>query len=82
MGIIRFVVAFFAPRAAEKLLPGSSFHRYVRDGLTVVRSSAPYTVHNDVQQHLDFGELYFFIHASVQIFVRIVIEIIHFGLCQ
>ncbi|KAJ4939465.1 hypothetical protein JOQ06_028914 [Pogonophryne albipinna] len=39
---------------AEKLLPGSNFHRYTRDGHSVVRSSAPYSVHDDVHEHLDF----------------------------
>lgn len=44
---------------AETLLPGSRFHRYVRDGQTLVRSSAPYSVHDEVLQHLDFGEFYY-----------------------
>uniref|UniRef100_A0A1A8H2D3 Tripeptidyl-peptidase 1 n=1 Tax=Nothobranchius korthausae TaxID=1143690 RepID=A0A1A8H2D3_9TELE len=39
---------------AEKLLPGSRFHRYVRDGQSIVRSSGPYAVSDDVHQHLDF----------------------------
>ncbi|XP_022077336.1 tripeptidyl-peptidase 1 [Acanthochromis polyacanthus] len=39
---------------AETLLPGSRFHRYVRDGHSIVRSSAPYSVYDDVHQHLDF----------------------------
>lgn len=39
---------------AETLLPGSRFHRYIRDGHSLVRSSAPYSVHDDVHQHLDF----------------------------
>uniref|UniRef100_UPI0037E8CB18 tripeptidyl-peptidase 1 n=1 Tax=Semicossyphus pulcher TaxID=241346 RepID=UPI0037E8CB18 len=39
---------------AETLLSGSKFHRYTRDGQTVVRSSAPYSVHDDVHKHLDF----------------------------
>ncbi|XP_028252198.1 tripeptidyl-peptidase 1 [Parambassis ranga] len=39
---------------AERLLPGSRFNRYLRDGLSLVRSSAPYSVHDDVHQHLDF----------------------------
>lgn len=49
-------VWFVNQRVAEKLLPGSRFHRYIRDGETLVRSSAPYFVHDDVHQHLDFGE--------------------------
>lgn len=39
---------------AEILLPGSRFHRYNRDGLSQIRSSAPYAVPDDVHQHLDF----------------------------
>uniref|UniRef100_A0A3Q2ZWT5 Tripeptidyl-peptidase 1 n=1 Tax=Kryptolebias marmoratus TaxID=37003 RepID=A0A3Q2ZWT5_KRYMA len=39
---------------AEKLLPGSRFHRYARDGQSIVRSSAPYSVHDEVHRHLDF----------------------------
>ncbi|KAM9777621.1 tripeptidyl-peptidase 1 [Neosynchiropus ocellatus] len=39
---------------AEALLPGSRFHRYLREDLSVVRSSAPYAVPSDVHQHLDF----------------------------
>lgn len=39
---------------AEKLLPGSEFHRYTRDGSTLVRSSSQYKVHRDVHPHLDF----------------------------
>lgn len=31
----------------------------MRDGQTLVRSSAPYAVHDDVHQHLDFGEHYY-----------------------
>lgn len=42
-------------RTAEILLPGSRFHRYNRDGLSQIRSSAPYAVPDDVHQHLDFG---------------------------
>lgn len=49
-----FVCCVFS--VAERLLPGSRFNRYLRDGLSLVRSSAPYSVHDDVHQHLDFGE--------------------------
>uniref|UniRef100_A0A8C9XGY3 Tripeptidyl-peptidase 1 n=1 Tax=Sander lucioperca TaxID=283035 RepID=A0A8C9XGY3_SANLU len=45
---------FYVLRVAETLLPGSKFHRYIRDGHSLVRSSAPYSVHDDVHQHLDF----------------------------
>lgn len=47
---------FCVLRVAETLLEGSKFHRYIRDGLSQVRSSAPYSVPDDVHQHLDFGE--------------------------
>uniref|UniRef100_A0AAQ5YQT4 Tripeptidyl-peptidase 1 n=1 Tax=Amphiprion ocellaris TaxID=80972 RepID=A0AAQ5YQT4_AMPOC len=45
---------FWRHLVAETLLPGSRFHRYVRDSHSIVRSSAPYSVHDDVHQHLDF----------------------------
>lgn len=48
--------ALFVFRVTERLLPGSRFHRYTRDGQSVVRSSAPYSVPDDVHQHLDFGK--------------------------
>uniref|UniRef100_A0A8C7GZ10 Tripeptidyl-peptidase 1 n=1 Tax=Oncorhynchus kisutch TaxID=8019 RepID=A0A8C7GZ10_ONCKI len=41
-------------QVAEALLPGIEFHRYVRDGISLVRSSSAYHVHEDVLQHLDF----------------------------
>jgi len=41
-------------QVAEKLLPGSEFHRYVRDGRFLVRSPSSYRVHKDVVPHLDF----------------------------
>lgn len=47
---------FHLLRVAETLLQGSKFHRYIRDGLSQVRSSAPYSVPDDVHKHLDFGE--------------------------
>ncbi|XP_068194952.1 tripeptidyl-peptidase 1 [Antennarius striatus] len=39
---------------AETLLSGSKFQHYVRDGQSVVRSSSPYSVSDDIHQHLDF----------------------------
>uniref|UniRef100_A0A4W5RG20 Tripeptidyl-peptidase 1 n=1 Tax=Hucho hucho TaxID=62062 RepID=A0A4W5RG20_9TELE len=44
----------FMNTVAEALLPGIEFHRYVRDGISLVRSSSAYQVHEDVLQHLDF----------------------------
>ncbi|KAM6912461.1 tripeptidyl-peptidase 1 [Xenentodon cancila] len=49
-----FLQCTMTAKVAETLLPGSRFHRYSRDGLSLVRSSAPYSVHHDVHQHLDF----------------------------
>ncbi|XP_061751846.1 tripeptidyl-peptidase 1 [Nerophis ophidion] len=49
-----FLQCTMTAEVAEKLLPGSRFQRYVRDNHFIVRSSAPYSVHDDVGQHLDF----------------------------
>ncbi|XP_071355152.1 tripeptidyl-peptidase 1 [Trachinotus anak] len=49
-----FLQCTMSAEVAEKLLPGSRFRRYVRNGQSLVRSSAPYSVHDDVHQHLDF----------------------------
>ncbi|KAM9341285.1 LOW QUALITY PROTEIN: tripeptidyl-peptidase 1 [Symphorus nematophorus] len=49
-----FLQCTMTAEVAEMLLPGSRFQRYMRDGQSVVRSSAPYSVHDDVHQHLDF----------------------------
>ncbi|KAK1793507.1 hypothetical protein P4O66_011883 [Electrophorus voltai] len=49
-----FLQCSMTVQVAETLLPGTEFHRYNRDGQTVVRSSSPYSVHDDVSQHLDF----------------------------
>ncbi|XP_069571002.1 tripeptidyl-peptidase 1 [Brachyistius frenatus] len=49
-----FLQCTVTAEVAETLLPGSRFYRYVRDGQSLVRSSAPYSVHDDVHQHLDF----------------------------
>lgn len=55
--IFFFFIFYFVLRVAEALLPGSRFHRYVRDGRSIVRSSSSYSVHDEVHQHLDFGEI-------------------------
>ncbi|XP_027130578.1 tripeptidyl-peptidase 1 [Larimichthys crocea] len=49
-----FLQCTMTAEVAETLLPGSKFHRYTRDSQSVVRSSAPYSVHDAVHQHLDF----------------------------
>ncbi|XP_015234694.1 PREDICTED: tripeptidyl-peptidase 1 [Cyprinodon variegatus] len=49
-----FLQCTMTAEVAETLLPGSRFHRYVRDGQSIVRSSGPYSVHDEVHHHLDF----------------------------
>uniref|UniRef100_A0A3P8UGQ0 Tripeptidyl-peptidase 1 n=1 Tax=Cynoglossus semilaevis TaxID=244447 RepID=A0A3P8UGQ0_CYNSE len=49
-----FLQCTMTAETAETLLPGSRFHHYVREGQSIVRSSSPYSVHDDVHQHLDF----------------------------
>ncbi|XP_068582389.1 tripeptidyl-peptidase 1 [Cebidichthys violaceus] len=49
-----FLQCTMTAEVAETLLPGSKFHRYIRDGHSLARSSAPYSVHDDVHRHLDF----------------------------
>ncbi|MED6267941.1 polynucleotide 3'-phosphatase [Characodon lateralis] len=49
-----FLQCTMTAEVAEVLLPGSRFNRYIREGQSIVRSSAPYSVHDDVHQHLDF----------------------------
>ncbi|KAG5857478.1 hypothetical protein ANANG_G00019880, partial [Anguilla anguilla] len=39
---------------AERLLPGSQFHRYWNGQRSLVRSPSLYSVHEDVSKHLDF----------------------------
>lgn len=49
-----FLECSMTAEVAEQLLSGSRFHRYSRDNQFQVRSSAPYSVPDDVHQHLDF----------------------------
>ncbi|KAL6477973.1 hypothetical protein MHYP_G00138080 [Metynnis hypsauchen] len=49
-----FLQCSMTVQVAETLLSGTEFHRYRRDGQTLVRSSSQYSVHDDVSQHLDF----------------------------
>ncbi|XP_041668933.1 tripeptidyl-peptidase 1 [Cheilinus undulatus] len=49
-----FLQCTMTAEIAETLLSGSKFHRYTRHGQTIVRSSAPYSVPDEVHQHLDF----------------------------
>ncbi|XP_009465834.1 PREDICTED: tripeptidyl-peptidase 1 [Nipponia nippon] len=39
---------------AEHLLPGAEFHRYVKGQRSVVRSPLPYTVPEELAEHVDF----------------------------
>ncbi|NXG55454.1 TPP1 peptidase, partial [Hemiprocne comata] len=39
---------------AERLLPGTEFHRYVRGQRSAVRSPLPYAVPEELAEHLDF----------------------------
>ncbi|XP_030575450.1 tripeptidyl-peptidase 1 isoform X2 [Archocentrus centrarchus] len=49
-----FLQCTVTAETAERLLPGSRFHRYTRAGHSLVRSSGPYSVPDDVHEHLDF----------------------------
>ncbi|XP_068607693.1 tripeptidyl-peptidase 1 [Brachionichthys hirsutus] len=49
-----FLQCSITAEVAESLLSGSKFHHYIRDGQSVVRSSSPYSVSDDIHQHLDF----------------------------
>lgn len=69
-----FSFFLFVFRVAEQLLPGSRFHRYSRDGQSQVRSSAPYSVPDDVHQHLDFGkncQVKYFLIGIVMIYLTV-----------
>ena len=43
---------------AERLLPGAEFHHYVKGQRSVVRSPLPYTVPEELAEHVDFGTSY------------------------
>lgn len=49
-----FLQCMMSTKQAERLLPGSRFHRYTSDRGSVLKSSAPYSVPDYVHQHLDF----------------------------
>ncbi|NXI45805.1 TPP1 peptidase, partial [Galbula dea] len=49
-----FLECLMPARTAERLLPGAEFHRYVKDQASVVRSPQPYTVPQELAQHVDF----------------------------
>ncbi|XP_072314444.1 tripeptidyl-peptidase 1 [Eucyclogobius newberryi] len=49
-----FLQCSMSAEQAERLLPGSRFHRYISENNSVLRSSAPYSVPDEVHPHLDF----------------------------
>ncbi len=53
---VSHLLSLFYLRVAEALLPGAKFNRYRRGAHTLLRSTSLYSVHEDVYQHLDFGE--------------------------
>lgn len=40
---------------AERLLPGAEFHRYVKGQRSIIRSPQPYSVPEELAEHIDFG---------------------------
>ncbi|XP_062983381.1 tripeptidyl-peptidase 1 [Elgaria multicarinata webbii] len=40
--------------AAERLLPGAQFHRYVNGERSIARSPFPYTLNEELAEHIDF----------------------------
>ncbi|XP_061845816.1 tripeptidyl-peptidase 1 [Colius striatus] len=49
-----FLECHMPASTAESLLPGAEFHRYVKGQRSVVRSPLPYTVPEELVQHIDF----------------------------
>ncbi|XP_066846261.1 tripeptidyl-peptidase 1 [Anser cygnoides] len=49
-----FLQCHMPASTAERLLPGAEFHRYVKDQRSVVRSPLPYTIPEDLAEHVDF----------------------------
>ncbi|XP_030324595.1 tripeptidyl-peptidase 1 isoform X1 [Calypte anna] len=49
-----FVECHMPASTAERLLPGAEFHRFVKGQQSTVRSPRPYTVPDELAQHLDF----------------------------
>ncbi|XP_031413541.1 LOW QUALITY PROTEIN: tripeptidyl-peptidase 1, partial [Meleagris gallopavo] len=50
-----FLECGMAASTAERLLPGAEFHRYVKGQRSVVRSPQPYSVPEELAEHVDFG---------------------------
>ncbi|NXT54871.1 TPP1 peptidase, partial [Pluvianellus socialis] len=49
-----FLECHMPASTAERLLPGAEFHRYVKGQRSVVRSPLPYTVPEELAEHIDF----------------------------
>ncbi|XP_009881540.1 PREDICTED: tripeptidyl-peptidase 1, partial [Charadrius vociferus] len=49
-----FLECHMPASTAERLLPGAEFHRYVKGQRSVVRSPLPYTVPEELAEHVDF----------------------------
>ncbi|NP_001084555.1 tripeptidyl peptidase I L homeolog precursor [Xenopus laevis] len=49
-----FLMCRTQARIAQQLLPGCQFHRYMKDGQTVVRSTSPYKIPDELSLHIDF----------------------------
>ncbi|XP_035166959.1 tripeptidyl-peptidase 1, partial [Oxyura jamaicensis] len=49
-----FLECHMPASTAERLLPGAEFHQYVKDQRSVVRSPLPYTIPEDLAEHVDF----------------------------
>uniref|UniRef100_A0A8C8SG18 Tripeptidyl-peptidase 1 n=1 Tax=Pelusios castaneus TaxID=367368 RepID=A0A8C8SG18_9SAUR len=49
-----FLECIVPASTAERLLPGAQFHRYVSGQRSVVRSPVPYTIHEELAEHIDF----------------------------
>ncbi|XP_025972990.2 tripeptidyl-peptidase 1 [Dromaius novaehollandiae] len=49
-----FLECHMPASTAERLLPGAEFHRYVKGRRSVVRSPLPYTIPEELAEHLDF----------------------------
>ncbi|RLV84251.1 hypothetical protein DV515_00016306 [Chloebia gouldiae] len=49
-----FLECYMPASAAERLLPGAQFHRYVQGQRSLLRSPLPYSVPEELAEHLDF----------------------------
>uniref|UniRef100_A0A452I275 Tripeptidyl-peptidase 1 n=1 Tax=Gopherus agassizii TaxID=38772 RepID=A0A452I275_9SAUR len=49
-----FLECVMPASTAERLLPGAQFHRYVSGQRSAVRSPVPYTLHEELAEHIDF----------------------------